>query len=109
MGRHGIPVIALARVKNLKRMHLTKKPGNLPGDLCRDVRGNPVKLAGNRILLFTYSPPVRRRVFGVCYALLIKNGTVVNADGQAKQDLLLKAGLFASWATIFRHSSRMKN
>ncbi len=29
MGRHGIPVMALARVKNLKRMHLTKKPGNL--------------------------------------------------------------------------------
>ncbi len=109
MGRHGIPVIGLARVKNLKRMHLTKKPGNLTGDLCRDVRCNPVKLAGNRITLFTYSPPVRRRVFGVCYARMIKNGTVVNADGQAKQDLLIRAGLFANWAAIFRRSSRMKN
>ncbi len=108
MGRHGIPVIGFGLVKNRKRTRQTKKPGNLTWYLCRYVRCNPIKLAGNRIITFTYSPPVRRRVFGVCYARIEKNGIVVNADGQAKQDLLIETGLFASWVPIFRRNSLAK-
>ena len=31
--------------------------------------------------------------FGVCYARIDQNGTVVNANGQAKQDLLIESGI----------------
>ncbi len=72
------------------------------------VRCNPVKLAGNRIITLHLFPPVRRRVFGVCYARIDQKRHVVNADGQAKQDLLIESGIVPNWAAIFRRSSRMK-
>lgn len=74
-------------------MHLTKNLEISPGDLCRDVRCNPVKLAGNRVITLHLFPSGSPEGFGVCYARIDQNGTVVNADGQAKQDLLIESGI----------------
>lgn len=54
------------------------------GDLCRDVRRNPAELAGQS--KFVVIPPAaRRRSLEIFMRVLIKNGIVVNADGQANR------------------------
>lgn len=68
MGRHGIPVIGFGPGKEPEAHAPNENLEISPGDLCRDVRCNPVKLASNRIITLHLFPPVRRRVFGVCYA-----------------------------------------
>lgn len=57
MGRHGIPVIGFGPGKEPEAHAPNEKNTEIsPGDLCRDVRCNPVKLAGNRVITLHLFP-----------------------------------------------------
>ncbi len=101
MGRHGIPVIGFGPGKEPEAHAPNEKTLEIsPGNLCRYVRCNPIKLAGNRIITL-HLFPLRFTGGFLEFAMrvLIKNGIVVNADGQAKQDLLIESGIVRQLGT----------
>ena len=92
MGRHGIPVIGFGPGKEPEAHAPNENLEISPGNLCRYVRCNPIKLAGNRIITLPYS----LRFTGGFWSLLcvlIKTALLLMQMDRRTQDLLIESGI----------------